>query len=243
MGLIGTRSNRNLPSADPQTLFPGPSPDSPPTSTRTPATVQDAGGVLPFVLGARRGLWDGHCHVWGSWAARRGSREETPRRWSSAAWNGSAGRRACGEASLPSAAEEAGKARPNTPFPTRLSTGRGGRQTSAGAVQGHIRPRMGVPAGRAPRRPPRPRVRFGLTGPVPRPRPPAAPARRRPHSWPPPNQAKRPRPDGHCGRPGLPGGLLVAGQLSGREGGRQGEEEECGRSRKGAGAVGPGPGR
>lgn len=40
-------------------------------------------------------------------------------------------------------------------------------------MQGHIRPRMGVPAGRAPRRLPRPRVRCGLTGPVLRPRPPA----------------------------------------------------------------------
>lgn len=46
-----------------------------------------------------------------------------------------------------------------------------------------------------------------------------------------------------CSCHGGTGGLLVAGQLSGRDGGRQDEEEECGSSRRGAGAVVRGPGR
>lgn len=44
-----------------------------------------------------------------------------------------------------------------------------------------------------------------------------------------------------CSCHGGTGGLLVAGQLSGREGGRQGEEEECGRSRKGRGRSAQAP--
>lgn len=67
-----------------------------------------------------------------------------------------------------------------TPHASKLSAGRGGPAASAGAARGRPRPRTGVPAGRAPRRPPRPRTRRGLTGPAPRRRPPAALARRRP---------------------------------------------------------------
>lgn len=43
--------------------------------TGTSPTCRRRCEVLPFVLGARSGLRDGDCHVWGSWAARRrGSR-------------------------------------------------------------------------------------------------------------------------------------------------------------------------
>lgn len=224
-----------------QTRFSSPRPGSPPTPTRTPATVQDA-GLLPFVLRARRGLWDGGCHVWGSWPARRGSRGSTPRGWPAAAGNGSKGEQGlrrgqsarCGRGGGGGEAEHtlphmplhwAGRTRgfggrsAGTHSPPHGSPGRQG-PTAPTATPGSLRPDRACPAAPPARGPGSPSSPLLAA---------AEPGRR-----------GLGRTD-TCGRPGLPGGLLVAGQLSGRDGGRQGEEEECGRSRKGRGRSAQAP--
>lgn len=217
-------------------------------STRTPALVQDAGEAARCCLlySGPDAAYGTGCHVWGSWAARRrGSRGSAPRGWCAAAGTRGKERGVCGETSTPSPAEKAGKAKPHTPHPARLEALRWAGRTSGfcGRSAGTPSPPHRSPGGPGPAAP-----TATPDSPWPDRACPAAPPARGPGSpsslpLPSESRTRRPRPDGHCGRPGLPGGLLVAGQLSGREGGSQDEEEECGRSGRGAGAVGRGPGR
>lgn len=75
----------------------------------------------------------------------------------------------------------------------------------------------------------------------------ASPGRRPPTSrlasapW--KGQAGRPAPGGPCGRPWLPGGLLVAGQLSGREGDVRTRKQRADAAGGRPEPVGQGPGR
>lgn len=193
-----------------------------------PARLRGAAFCTP----GRRGLRDGVCHVWA-----RGLRGGAAR----LAWINTAGvvcsrqngseerglrevlsaqpRRGGGEG-------EAEHTLPRTP----RSSPQGGR--SAGTPP----PPHGSPVGPGA---PAPTAEPGLAAAwqglpcgATRP-PPCSPSSTPPR---PESRARRPRWDGHCGGPGLPGGLLVAGQLSGREGGV--------RTRKrSAGAAGEGRGR
>ncbi|XP_044938269.1 translation initiation factor IF-2-like [Mustela putorius furo] len=132
-----------------------------------------------FCTPGRRGLRDGECHVWA-----RGLRGAVPRvdkyRGGGLQPPEPQGREGPAEGVCqPSPAEEAGKARQNTPFPARP-----GALRWANAARGHPRPRTGVPSGPAPRRPPPTRgsPRPGRACPA---APPARrPARRRPHAGP-----------------------------------------------------------
>lgn len=149
--------------------------------------------------------------------------------------------------SCPAEPRTRGRRGRNTPFPARLGAPRGvgwaggSRRSHTGDTSAPAREscQAGAAALTAD-----PRDRRGLTGPGPRGAARLQPRLRRRHTRPSEEPgARRHQPAGHCGRPGLPGGLLVAGQLSGREGGVRTRNRSADAAGEGAGAVGRGPGK
>ncbi|XP_033715222.1 uncharacterized protein [Tursiops truncatus] len=212
--LTGLHPNQNLGRPDP---CPARVQESLPTSTRTSQTVQEASGAAGCCL-----LCSGPDAAYGPGNATSGARELQ----SGAARVDKPGGGGGGE---DEAEHTLAHAAPRSP---RL----GGEDRSFGGRRvGTPSPPHGLLSGRrgAHRRP---RARRGLTRPTLQRPSPAPRARRRPHPQPGESPARKPRAPGHCGRPGLPGGLLVAGQLSGSEGGVRTRKRR-------AGAAGEGRGR
>lgn len=211
-----------------------------PPPARTPESVQAAGGAP----GARL-LCSGPDVAYGPGVATsgarglRGSSGQTRRGQvcGGGKETGARGRRESAQAGRRGGEGDAAPTLPHAAPGARRRAGTSG--APAGAARGQPRPRADSCQALRRGAPSRPRARCGLTPPAPRPRPRPAVA---PSAG--PGGARR----GGPGRPAPAGGPVTWGVAGGwaafrAGGGRQDEEEEGGRSGRGAGAAGRGPGR
>lgn len=203
-----------------------------------PARLRGAAFCTP----GRCGLRDGECHVWAR--GLRGGAARVDKYGGGGPPERQRGEGPAGGACVPGPVEEAGKARPNTPFPARpAALGWAGRTRGSGGRSAGTPPAPARESRRAGRRGARrrPRARRGLAGPALRRHPPAAllAVVRTPAPGEPGEEASA----GRTLRKARVTWGVAGGWAAFRAGGgRQDDEEECGRSWRGAGAIGRGPG-